>query len=228
MNYNVKPSPALLKAVSGTIMALALAGCSGLNGEIDDTYHATTHYEQHPITVTKGMVKIQVPSSSSRMSAAHQDAVVRFAQQAKGHDAGKVYVKRPKDSVSADVVAGRVTQLIANEGIATTAIKHITYGGHGPVIVSYSRHFASTNECGDWSEDLTLTGQNTFPPNYGCASQHNLAAMIANPKDLVQPRTSTPADATRRSGVIDDYRKGQATVADTGGGEDVSIADAVK
>lgn len=228
MKYQFKPLPALSKAVSGTFLALALAGCSGINGEIDDVYHPATHYEQHPITVTKGMVKMQVPSHSSRMNAAHEDAVVRFAQQAKGHDAGTVYIKRPSGSVSADVVAGRVTQLIAGEGIATTAMKHSAYSGHGPVIVSYSRHFASTNECGDWSENLAVTFENTLPPNYGCAGQHNLAAMIVNPKDLVQPRTSTPADATRRSAIIDDYRAGNSTASAEESSADVSINSAVQ
>lgn len=228
MKYHIKPSPTLLKAVSGTVLALALAGCSGINGEVDDVYHATTHYEQHPITVTKGTMKMQVPSSSSRMTAAHEDAVVRFAQQAKDQDARTVYIKRPKGSVSADVVAGRVTQLIAGEGITTGAMKHLTYSGHGPVIVSFSRHFASTNECGDWSEDLTVTFENTFPPNYGCASQHNLAAMVVNPKDFVQPRTSTPPDATRRAGVIDDYRKGDTTATTVDTAADVQISNAIQ
>ncbi len=30
-------------------------------------------------------------------------------------------------------------------------------------------------------------------PNFGCAQQHNLAAMIANPADLLGPRTMEPA-----------------------------------
>ncbi len=228
MKTHIKPSPTLLKAVGGTVLALALTGCSGINGEIDDVYHPSTHYEQHPITVTKGKVKLQVPSRSARMTAEHEDAVIRFAQQAKGHEAGEVYIKRPAGSVSADVVAGKVTQLIAGEGIPTTKMRHSTYSGHGPVIVSYSRHFASTNECGDWSEDLTITFENTFPPNYGCAGQHNLAAMVVNPKDLVQPRTQTPSDATRRSGIIDDYRKGQATESASSQAGDIQVSDAVQ
>ena len=138
------------------------------------------------------------------------------------------YIKRPSGNVSADVVAGRVTQLIAAEGIPTTSMKHSTYSGHGPVIVSYSRHFASTNECGDWSEDLTKTSQNTLPPNYGCAHQHNIAAMVANPKDLVTPRTMTSADVTRRSKVFDDYRKGQTTGSSVDKEAEVQISDAVK
>ncbi len=228
MTTQFKPSPTLMKAIGGVAIAIAMSGCAGINGEIDDVYHPATFYEQHPITVTKGQVKMQVPSHSSRMSSAHEDAVIRFAQQAKDHDAGTVHIKRPAGSVSADVVAGRVTQLIASQGISTAAMKHTTYGGHGPVVVSYSRHFASTNECGDWSESLTDNSQNTLPPNFGCARQHNIAAMVANPKDLVQPRTSTPPDAPRRSQVLTDYRTPKNTATSTDGSDKVEVSDAIK
>ncbi|HEY2743800.1 MAG TPA: CpaD family pilus assembly lipoprotein [Polyangia bacterium] len=38
-----------------------------------------------------------------------------------------------------------------------------------------------------------------------------MAAQIANPRDLIAPRDMTPADATRRSVVLDKYRKGEST-----------------
>ena len=47
--------------------------------------------------------------------------------------------------------------------------------------------------------------------NLGCASQRNLAAMVANPSDLVQPRPETPAYTGRRTFALDKYRQGQAT-----------------
>jgi pilus assembly protein CpaD len=45
--------------------------------------------------------------------------------------------------------------------------------------------------------------------NFGCSTQQNLAAMVENPEDLVQPRASTPAYAARRQTVIEKYRKGE-------------------
>ena len=38
--------------------------------------------------------------------------------------------------------------------------------------------------------------------------------MIANPADLVAPRTMDPADQERRSIVFDKYRQGQPTLSD--------------
>jgi pilus assembly protein CpaD len=53
--------------------------------------------------------------------------------------------------------------------------------------------------------------ENQPPWNFGCASQRNLAAMVDNPADLVQPRGETPADVTRRTQVMGAYRQGQPT-----------------
>ena len=47
--------------------------------------------------------------------------------------------------------------------------------------------------------------------NHGRASQRNLAAQVANPADLVQPRAETPVLASRRTTAIDKYRKGEPT-----------------
>ncbi|MFX8381641.1 CpaD family pilus assembly lipoprotein, partial [Acinetobacter baumannii] len=44
-----------------------------------------------------------------------------------------------------------------------------------------------------------------------CANQRNLAAMIEDPTDLVQPRAETPAYTARRNIAFDKYRKGTST-----------------
>ena len=46
--------------------------------------------------------------------------------------------------------------------------------------------------------------------NLGCATQRNLAAMVDNPADLVQPRGETPAYTGRRTIVLDKYRRGES------------------
>ena len=45
------------------------------------------------------------------------------------------------------------------------------------------------------------------------ATNANIAAMVANPADLVTPRPEAPFDAGRRQVVIDKYRAGQATAS---------------
>ena len=76
---------------------------------------------------------------------------------------------------------------------------------------------AQAGPCGLWPYDLGpsydpgLTYLENRPYwNFGCASQRNLAAMVDNPADLVQPRRETPPWAARRSVAIDKYRKGES------------------
>ena len=47
--------------------------------------------------------------------------------------------------------------------------------------------------------------------NFGCASQRNLAAMVENPADLVQPRGETPPYTGRRTTVLDKYHRGESS-----------------
>jgi pilus assembly protein CpaD len=47
----------------------------------------------------------------------------------------------------------------------------------------------------------------------GCATQRNLAAMVANPEDLVHPRGETPRPSERRDTVWGKYVAGQPTIS---------------
>ena len=55
------------------------------------------------------------------------------------------------------------------------------------------------------------TGRTSRTGITAAPAQRNLAAQVANPADLVQPRAETPVLAARRTTVIDKYRKGEAT-----------------
>jgi pilus assembly protein CpaD len=80
--------------------------------------------------------------------------------------------------------------------------------------LSYSRLTAHAGPCDRWPEDLGVSAGSrdwTNQPywNLGCATQRNLASMVANPADLVQPRGDAPADATRRAIALGNYRLGK-------------------
>ena len=67
--------------------------------------------------------------------------------------------------------------------------------------------------CGEWPDDLASGGsldgwQNTTYWNFGCANQATLAAQIADPRDLVEPRGETPGDVETRMRAIQKVRQG--------------------
>jgi pilus assembly protein CpaD len=84
------------------------------------------------------------------------------------------------------------------------------------VRLSYPTMVATVGPCGLWPHDLGPTfdrehEENLEYWNFGCASQRNLAAMVDNPADLVQPRSEAPVYPPRRATVVDKYRQGQPT-----------------
>jgi pilus assembly protein CpaD len=86
----------------------------------------------------------------------------------------------------------------------------------GTIRVNYPRMAAETGPCGLWPHDIGPTYDpiywaNKPAWNHGCANQRNLAAQVAEPADLVQPRSETPVLAARRNTVTDKYRKGEPT-----------------
>lgn len=82
-----------------------------------------------------------------------------------------------------------------------------------PVVVGFETLRAHVPQCGTQWDNLSRTANNATSSNFGCAVTANLAAQIANPRDIVQPRTITPTDASRRTVVFDNYRKGERTSA---------------
>jgi pilus assembly protein CpaD len=85
------------------------------------------------------------------------------------------------------------------------------------VVVSFVRTVAVTEECGSWN-NLAYQPENEQYDNFGCAHQHNIAAMVANPQDLVAPQPSTPPDAGKTSLAIDAYRGYASSGSPSGGG----------
>ena len=68
--------------------------------------------------------------------------------------------------------------------------------------------------CGNWDENIAVHRCTICRrTNFGCATQHNLAAEIADPRDLVTPQPMTPPDTERRMIVIDKWRQGEPTLA---------------
>jgi pilus assembly protein CpaD len=83
--------------------------------------------------------------------------------------------------------------------------------------LNYPKISAVAGPCGLWPEDLgpSVNNKSYFENkpyyNFGCSNQRNLAAMVDNPSDLVQPRPETPAFAPRRGMAFEKYRKGTTT-----------------
>nr|WP_245582456.1 CpaD family pilus assembly protein [Neorhizobium lilium] len=203
---------ATLALVAACAGMLASCGSQMTTGAIPDDYRT-----RHPIVLAEGESTLDVPVASGdvRLSIGLKDMVRGFAQKFVASPAGVIQVQVPHGSYNAGAasrLAGDVRRTLTQTGISSQRILMSSYaampnGDAAPIRLSYVTTKAMTSQCGNWPEDLsdnTTANRNWY--NFGCASQNNLAAQIANPSDLIAPRAMTPIDAAQRGQVISDYR----------------------
>jgi pilus assembly protein CpaD len=114
------------------------------------------------------------------------------------------------------VIAGRY-------GMIVTPGAPITAGPvrPGSVRVVVARRRAFVPNCPNWSRPSQPDWNNQSMSNYGCSVNSNLAAMIADPQDLIHGREAAPVtDAVAAARAVDMYRTKPMTGA--GGLQSVS------
>ena len=198
--------------------AFLLTACSTTEGDITASYPVEYRF---PITVEPQIAEIELaPDAAEGVSPRDRAVLVTFLRGFRENGNGRLTVSSPadgRDLRAASKAMGYVLEAAAAEGITRDRIALGSYGaagGVGLVKLSYTAYVARGPSCGDFSTDLASTASNTTTPNFGCASQANLAAMIGDPRDLIDPRALDPADAQRRDQVLEDYRKGESTTSD--------------
>jgi pilus assembly protein CpaD len=182
--------------------------------------------ERHPITLQEGTraVDLFIGSSRGDLAPAQRADVLALAQRWKREATGGIVVDLPAGTPNARAAADashEITAILTAAGVPPQGILVRSYRPQNPgrlaaVRLTYPRISAQAGPCGLWPHDLGPADvaeyeRNRQYWNFGCASQRNLAAMVDNPADLVQPRGSTPAYEARRAMVLDKYRKGDST-----------------
>jgi pilus assembly protein CpaD len=72
--------------------------------------------------------------------------------------------------------------------------------------------------CPDWTKPEADEPNNLPSSNYGCATEANLAAMIANPADLAKPKEGGKSDAVALARGVEAYRSGAMSKSLSGSG----------
>ena len=131
------------------------------------------------------------------------------------------------DAPGADSARYEVAQVAGNFGMMVQAGTPVTAGAVNPgsVRVIVTRTRASVPGCPNWSVASQPNYNNRSMSNYGCSVNANLAAMVANPGDLVHGREGTVlVDPNTGTRAVDLYRttpptgaKGLQSVTTQGG-----------
>jgi pilus assembly protein CpaD len=215
----------LLGALAG--LSVVLGACTYTGGEVATASIPDDYRLRHPIAIEEAdrSVVIFVGHARGGLSASQRDDVVGLARTWAREGTGAIVADVPVDTPNAQAAASsfrEVKALLAAGGVPAHGIVLRHYHPLDPrtlatIRLSYPRMAAVAGPCGVWPEDLGPSlldksySENKQYYNFGCAYQRNMAAMVANPSDLVQPRPETPAYTMRRTEGFEKYRKGQST-----------------
>lgn len=193
------------------------AGCS-TTGTSDTDPALFDHHQRHPILISEEPENFNLPvgMNGPALSPEIETALRDYVREYRQHGTGSIAIQVPTGSAN-EVAAGQTGRAIhyalVRAGVSNSQIDIAPYyvGDHrkaAPLRVSYLRVKAVTPTCGVWPDGSAATPRNLPHHNFGCAAQQNLAAMVANPADLVRPRALDPASGKRRAMVINVYSEG--------------------
>jgi len=224
-------------------LAIVLGACThteqALTASVPDDYRL-----RHPIAIQEAdqSVVIFVGHARGGLSASQRADVVGLAQTWLREGTGAINADLPADTPNARAAADafrEVRKLLAAAGVPPRGIVVRRYHPDdvrtfAAIRLSYPKIAAVAGPCGLWPEDLgpSIRNPSYFENksyyNFGCAYQRNMAAMVDNPSDLVQPRSETLAYTTRRTAAFEKYRKGTPTTTLYPEAEKAKLSDSGK
>jgi pilus assembly protein CpaD len=188
-------------------IGLAAAGCGGMptNQSLYSVKQPVVERANYTFDLRTNESGVPI-SEQSRLNGWFEAMGLRYGD--------RVSIENPTNSaaVTSDVaaLAGRYGILVHDA--APTTQGFIEPGQARVVITRSSAHVPG---CPDWSAHSDTNYMNAASPNYGCAINSNVAAMVANPEDLLEGQKGT-GETVIATGTkaIDTYRKAPPTGAD--------------
>lgn len=204
----------LIVFASAVLLTAPLVACGGAAGSGPVPLTPTSRFA---LQIEPGLDRVAFAvhetGLSENQTLALGDMVNRFASEG----APMLTVEAPSgdDPVASDI-AWRIKGALEAQGVPPYQVRVVTYAApdpRAPVLVGFDTVRAAVPTCGTSWTNLGRTGANAGYANFGCAVNANLAAQIADPRDIVSPRAMQPGSAARRAVVFDKYRLGEPTAA---------------
>lgn len=204
MTRTVLPALALLGAAW-------LAGCS--HELVPSPAPPLTPTARYAIEVRPGADEIHL-QPHGQLSANQQAALQALAGRWRAAGSPELVIQATSDE-AAQRSAHAAAHVLHGRGVPDQALRFVQLEGEGLAVrVGYARLEAVGPSCADRWEDLTVNGHNQSAATFGCAVTANIAAQIADPRDLLAPNPVDPADARRRVSKATSYRDGDEPVED--------------
>ena len=160
------------------IPALLLSACGTYNGGVESAYQPVVQRQDYVFDVqTAGYGLAQ--GEPQRLEGWLASMGLRYGDRVALDDGG---------SGAAAPVRGEVAAQANRYGLTLSETAPVTLGriAPGTVRVIVTRMTASVPGCPDFSRQYQPDFSQSTTSNYGCATNSNLAAMVADPSDLVR------------------------------------------
>ncbi len=179
-------------------MSIALSACGTENRGLESVHQPVVSRSNYVLDIGTGYDGL-APGEVSRVSGWFESLRLGYGD--------RVSIDAPGGDSAAtrEAIAG----VAAHYGLLVDSTAPVTSGeiAPGKVRVVVSRTSASVPGCPDWSDKHGNDFNSNVFSNFGCSVNSNLAAMVANPEDLVFGQRATGAnDASTAAKAIKSYR----------------------
>ncbi|PLK25205.1 pilus assembly protein CpaD [Porphyrobacter sp. TH134] len=171
------PTPLANLAIAVTL-GLGLAGCGGMPTN-------TSLYSVKQPVVERTNMTLDVTTTPAGLPISEQQRLNGWFETMDLRYGDRIAIENPGQNPA---VTSAIRDLAARYGLMISETAPVTAGflqpGQARVVIT--RSVASVPGCPDWSAKSDMNYNNGLSPNYGCATNSNMAAMIADPQDLIE------------------------------------------
>jgi len=190
------------------IVSTALIAALGLSVTAcgSTTANRSVYSERQPV-VSKSNFVLDLSAGNGGLSTAEQNRLAGWFDAIELGYGDRVSIDDPGYSTGASAKAA-VESIVAGYGLLISETAPVTdgYVPAGQLRVVVTRTSASVPGCPDFSHRSHTDFQARTSANYGCGTNSTLAAMVADPEDLVRGQNAEGEDQTRASKAIRAYR----------------------
>lgn len=197
--------PALSSRLAlGLALGLGLAACGGM------PTNTSLYSVKQPVVERTNMV-MDITTTTSGLPISEQQRLNGWFETMDLRYGDRIAIENPGQNPA---VTGAIRDLAARYGLMISDTAPVTPGylqpGQARVVIT--RSTASVPGCPDWSAKSDMNYSNGTSPNFGCAVNSNLAAMVANPQDLLEGKKGSGETVIATSNkAITTYREMEPT-----------------
>lgn len=193
-----------LKLATALSLGLALSACGGMptNRELNSLKQPVVERTNYTLDLNAGPGGLSYPEQR-RLSGWFEAMDLRYGD--------RISIDDP---MASEATRSGVAAIAARHGLLLSETAPVTSGyvNAGNVRVIVTRAKAHVPGCPDWGGANDANLANATSPGYGCATNGNLAAMIANPDHLVRGAEGGSETVIMSSNkAIDTYREAKPT-----------------